>query len=67
MVNADELHDIALTLRALQIRAMSAGSPEAEALLAMMASAIHDMAVTAEKTQPLAQTVPEMMRRLEKR
>ncbi len=67
MVNAEELHDIALALRALQIKAISAGSPEAEAFLAMTARAIHDMAVKAEKRQPPARTVTEMMRRLGKR
>ncbi len=64
MVNAEELHDIALALRALQIKAIIAGSPEAEAFLAMTAGAIHDMAVKAEKRQPPARTVTEMMRRL---
>lgn len=67
MVNADELHDIALALRALQIKAISAGSPEGAAILAMTAGAIHDMAVRADKRQPPARTVTEMMRRLGKR
>ena len=47
------------------MRAFGAGSPEAEAFLAMTTSAIHDMAVKAEEDQqPLARSVAEMMRRL---
>ena len=65
MVN--ELHNIALPLRALQIRAISAGSPEAEAFLAMTVLAVRDIALKVEKDEQPARTVPEMMRRSEER
>ncbi|MGI3903080.1 MAG: hypothetical protein ACRYGP_30470 [Janthinobacterium lividum] len=68
MVDVNELHEIVMALRALQMRAVGAGSLEAEAFLAMTTSAIHDMAVKAEQDQqPPARTVTEMMRRLAKR
>ncbi len=65
MVDTNELHEIVMALRALQMRAVVAGSLEAEAFLAMTTCAIHDMAVKAEKDQqPLARNLAEMMRRL---
>ncbi len=62
------LHDIAKALRALQIRAVESGSAMAQAHLAMAISAIHDLAIEAEKESvPLARTPAEMMRRLGER
>ncbi|MGI4765016.1 MAG: hypothetical protein ACRYGP_08115 [Janthinobacterium lividum] len=68
MADARILHDIASALRALQIRAVESGSAIAQAHLAMAISAIHDLAIKAEKeSAPLATTPAEMMRRLEER
>ena len=47
------------------MRAVEAGSPKAEAFIAMVAVAIRDMAFEAEKDEPAqAQTLEEMMQRL---
>ncbi len=57
-----------MALRTLQFRAVESGSPLAQGLLAMTASAIYDMAVKAEnESVPLANTPAEMMRRLAER
>jgi hypothetical protein len=65
MADARRLYEIARAVRALQIQAVGAESPEADALLAITSAAVHEMAVVAERGQrPQARTVKEMMRRL---
>lgn len=63
MVKTDELHEIVMALRALQIRAVGAGSLEAEAFLAMTVHAIHDIAVKSEKEQQPARSLAETVQR----
>ena len=65
MADQHVLHEIAKALRALQIRAIEAGSPKADALLAITTAAVRQMAIEAEREQPpLARTVEEIMQRL---
>jgi hypothetical protein len=65
MDDASILHEIAKTVRALQIRAVEAQLTEAEALLAKTAGAVYNMALEAEEDERAqARSVEEMMRRL---
>ena len=61
MADARTLHEIAIALRALQIRALEADSAVAQAFLAMTESVIHDMAIQAEKEDRQEATVGRLI------